>query len=577
MPATGALMPLLQLLRALLGARTLALIPTGGAGELENVNFTAVGAPASGFGKLCATLDPAKAIVMPAVALGSDGYTLAVPLWREGRQLGWLVAQIVVPNARDLQAFVVLLQTSAGYLLYREQRRATVELHSVLARTSALLGIFRRAGTELDFDHACRLALEALREELGCERVFLGLRRRGAVRMIAISGTTRIDGKSPSHQPFEAAMREALATGHPLDFTPASARSDATVAHELLQQQTGAARLLTLPLPRGRGAVLIEWSTPPDPSAAPVAEAASPFVPVLFELLERARPHPALRAAQRLWQRAPANRRRAVILGAGALALLLAWPFHYRIGADCRIAPTVKRVVAAPFESQLRKSFVRPGDTVREGEPLGELDNRELKLKEAELTAARERALKQRDRAMSGRDKSEGADFAAAQVASFEAQSVGQELELVRRKLAMLEVKAPLAGVIVSGDLRRAEGQPVPRGQVLWEVAPLDAMIVEIDVPDREVSRVRAGQPVHVRLEAFGGGRWESTVSRVHPQSEQREGRNVFIGEADIAPGLNNDLRPGMRGRAAIESDRRPLAWILGHRFWDWLVTTLFW
>ena len=335
--------------------------------------------------------------------------------------------------------------------------------------------------------------------------------------------------------------------------------------------------MLTLPLPRGRGAVLIEWSTPPDPSAAPVAEAASPFVPVLFELLERARPHPALRAAQRLWQRAPANRRRAVILGAGALALLLAWPFHYRIGADCRIAPTVKRVVAAPFESQLRKSFVRPGDTVREGEPLGELDNRELKLKEAELTAARERALKQRDRAMSGRDKSEGADFAAAQVASFEAQSVGQELELVRRKLAMLEVKAPLAGVIVSGDLRRAEGQPVPRGQVLWEVAPLDAMIVEIDVPDREGSRVRAGQPVHVRLEAFGGGRWESTVSRVHPQSEQREGRNVFIGEADIAPGLNNDLRPGMRGRAAIESDRRPLAWILGHRFWDWLVTTLFW
>jgi hypothetical protein len=32
-----------------------------------------------------------------------------------------------------------------------------------------------------------------------------------------------------------------------------------------------------------------------------------------------------------------------------------------------------------------------------------------------------------------------------------------------------------------------------------------------------------------------------------------------------------------MKGRAAIATDRRPLLWILGHKFWDWLVTTLFW
>jgi membrane fusion protein (multidrug efflux system) len=102
-------------------------------------------------------------------------------------------------------------------------------------------------------------------------------------------------------------------------------------------------------------------------------------------------------------------------------------------------------------------------------------------------------------------------------------------------------------------------------------------MIVEIDVPDREISRVRAGQPVRVRLEAFGGGRWQSAIGRVHPQSEQRDARNVFIAEADIVPDRAAELRPGMRGRASIESDRRPLLWIVGHRFWEWLVTTLLW
>jgi biotin carboxyl carrier protein len=566
----GAVESLLQLLRMLLAARTVALVPVG-------AKEVVVGVAAAGLSKLCEALDPAKAMVLPAVGLGPDGYTLAVPVWREGRLLGWLLAQLVVPQARDLQAFVVLLQAFAGYLLYRAQRLAVVELHHVLERTSGLLDLFRRAGGELDFDQACRLALDALCAELGCTRAYLGLRRRGAVRIIAISGLTRIDTKSVSHQPVEAAMREALATGQPLDFTPASPRTDATVAHEILREQSGAARLLTLSLPRSRGAVLLEWEATPDAAGVPVAEAATPFVPVLFDLLDRARPHPAVFGVQRLWNRATAQHRRAVLAGVGAVALLLAWPFHYRIGADCRIAPTVKQVIAAPFDGQLRKSFVRPGDAVREGDPLGELDNRELKLKEAELTAARERALKQRDRAMSGSEKGEGADFSAAQVANFEAQSVSQELELVRRKLALLEVKAPLTGVVVSGDLRRTEGQPVPRGQVLWEVAPLDAMIVEIDVPDREISRVRSGLPVRVRLEAFGGGRWESTLRRVHPQSEQRDGRNVFIVEADIAADRVAELRPGMRGRANIESDRHSLIWIVGHRFWDWLVTTLFW
>jgi multidrug resistance efflux pump len=323
--------------------------------------------------------------------------------------------------------------------------------------------------------------------------------------------------------------------------------------------------------------VLLEWSSAPNPASAPVAEAAAPFVPVLFELLDRARPNPALFAVQRVWRKASAQRRRTVIAGAVVLLALLVCPFHYHVGADCRIAPTVKQVVAAPFDGQLRKSLVRPGDPVQEGQLLGELDNRELKLKEAELSAQRERALKQRDRAMSGTDKNEGADFAAAQVANFEAQSVGQELELVRRKLDMLQVKAPLTGVIVSSDLRRAEGQPVPRGQVLWEIAPLDSVIVEIDVPDRDVSHVKEGQAVGVRLEAFGGGHWDTTLRRVHPQSEQRDGRNVFIGEADIAANRVGELRPGMRGRATIITGRKPLFWIIGHRFWDWLVTSLFW
>lgn len=571
----GDLRPLLEFLRALLNARAVAILPVpenpGGA----TCVVTTQGLPASSVAQLVATLDFGKANVLPAPVLGADGWTLAVPVRRERAPLFWLVAQLVVPNARDVQAFLVLLQTCTGYLLYREQRGTMRELGWVLERTSSLLDIFRRAGAELDFEKSCRMAVDDLRDYLGCARVFLGTKRRGSLHIRAISGVGRVDAKSPSHHPIEAAMSEALDAEKRIDVSATDAKSRDTIAHEMLLQQNAAARLTTLPLPREGGALLLEWKDAPTLQQSRLVDAAAPFAPVLFDLVERARPNAALFTARRAWSKAGANRRAAILAVCAVAAVALAWPFHYSIKADCRLAPTVKRVIAAPFQGQLHKSFVQPGDHVTEGQLLAEMDNRDLKLKEAELTASRDRAVKQRDKAMS--NDGTGVDPAAAQVANFEAQSVGQELELVQRKIALLAVKAPLAGVVVAGDLRRSEGQPVQQGQVLFEIAPLDEMIVEIDVPDREVSRVRAEQPVGVRLESFAGESWTTALTKIHPQSEQRDGKNVFVGEAAIANKTGRELRPGMRGRAVIETDRRPLAWIIGHRFWDFVVESLFW
>ncbi len=572
----GEVRPLLEFVRALLNARAVALLPAREAPGLASCVVTTRGVQASALVQLAAGLEQGRVAVQPAPALGADGYTLAVPVLRENEALYWLIAQLAAPNPRDLQALVVLLQALSGFILYREQRRATQEVHWALERTSGVLEIFRRAGSELDFGKACRIAVDDLRDYLGCSRVFFGMKGGAGVQVRAISGVARLDPKSTSHAPFEAAMSEALLAAHRIDFRADTAPAAETVAHEILQRETGAAQLTTVPFLRQRGAVLLEWSAPPEPGAAALIEATALFLPALFDLLERARPNAVTFGFQRVWTKLSARRRQATVGAVVALGVLLAWPFHYPIKADCRLAPTVKRVIAAPFQGQLKKSFVRPGDHVEEGQPLAEMDNRELKLKEAELIAEREKALKQRDKALT--NDGEGGDFSAAQVANLEAQSVGRELELVQRKIAMLAVPSPLAGVVVSGDLRRSEGLPVQQGQVLFEVAPLKQMIVEIDVPDREISRVRTGLPMRFRLDAFSGERWSSTLDKLHPQSEQRDGRNVFICEAGIA-NLDRalDLRPGMHGRAVIEGDRAPLAWILTHRLWEFTVTSLFW
>jgi biotin carboxyl carrier protein len=575
--AVGELRPMMEFLRTLLNARAVALLPASEKAGLASCVITTPGIAANKVARLAASFEGPRTRAQAAPELGADGYTLAVPVLRESAQLYWLVAQMTVPNPRDLQAFLVLLQALAGFILYREQRRATQSAHWALERTSGILEIFRRAGSELDFTKACRIAVDDLRGYLGCDRVYLATKGRAGLRMRAISGMARIDDKSVTHAPYEAAMAESLNENRRMDFLPSSAKTEEAAAHEMLQARTGAARITTLPFARGSGAALLEWTeAAPDAPAAALLEASAPFVPALFDLLARARPNPAVFAAHRLWARLNAQRRRAAVLAAVALAALLAFPFHYDIKADCRLAPTVKRVIAAPFEGILKKSFVQPGDRVEKGEPLAEMDNRDLKLKEAELIAARERAMKQRDKALT--NQGEGEDFSTAQVADLEAQSVGRDLDLVQRKISQLAIKAPLSGVVLSGDLRRAEGLPVQQGQVLFEVAPLDRMIVEIDVPDREISRVQAGEPLRLRLEAFGGEQWYSRLDKVHPQSEQRDGRNVFVCEAAM-DNTNRalDLRPGMRGRAIIQSGRRPLLWTLTHRLWEFVVNTLFW
>ena len=156
----------------------------------------------------------------------------------EDAPLYWLLAQLVLPNPRDLQAFLVLLQTLGGFLLYREQRLITGRVHWVLECTSGVLEIFRRVGTELDFEKVCRIAAEDLRDFLGCARVTVAFARHGGPHVQAISGLARVDPKSPAHQPYEAAMREAQLADKRIDLL-AGARNDGEYpAHEILQRET---------------------------------------------------------------------------------------------------------------------------------------------------------------------------------------------------------------------------------------------------------------------------------------------------------------------------------------------------
>lgn len=165
---------------------------------------------------------------------------------------------------------------------------------------------------------------------------------------------------------------------------------------------------------------------------------------------------------------------------------------------------------------------------------------------------------------------------AAAQIDQLETQRQEVKRQLLERRLANLEIKSPVDGIVVAGDLQRSEGVTVGVGQVLYEVAPLGQMTAELAITDEEIAGVASGMPVTLRLDSQPQRQWSGSLVRIHPRSVTREKDNVFLGEIPL-DNTDGALRPGMKGRANIRTGSRSLAWVLFHRPWNYLTSWLDW
>ncbi len=176
----------------------------------------------------------------------------------------------------------------------------------------------------------------------------------------------------------------------------------------------------------------------------------------------------------------------------------------------------------------------------------------------------REQLLREYRSAMASYDRAQ-ASILSAQVSEAEAQ-----LELVAEQLARAQLVAPFDGLVISGDLSQSLGAPVKRGEVLFEVAPLAAYRVMLNVDERDIAEVAAGQRGELALSAISGETMPFSVTKVTPVSVVEDGNNFFRVEASLDKSYEG-LRPGMKGIGKIDIERRKLAWIWTHRLIDWL------
>jgi hypothetical protein len=457
-------------------------------------------------------------------------------------------------------------------------RRDSSQAAVVRDRLQTVLDLVASGFGHARFASAAMAFVTAVATRLGAERVTLGFGRGGRARVVAVSHSAKFAGNSNLVRAVEQAMDEAMdqralvVWPQPLDWRPQVAREHA----ELSRQHGAGGAVCTAPLVEGnrvRGALTIE--RPSD----------QPFDAVALELIEvlAALAGPVLERGRRddQWIGAKlADSARTVtarVVGPGHLGLKISLAVaalfllamvtvrgDFRVASTATLEPVIRQAITAPFAGYVAEAPSRAGDIVAQGTVLATLDDRELRLSRLKWLSQQEQLVRQYHQAMANRNA------AAVVILTAQVDQAKAEVALLDYQLARTKIAAPFRGIVVAGDLSQSLAAPIERGQVMFELAPLDAYRVVLQVNERDITYVKVGQRGTLLLTGTPSDPMTLVVEKVTPVSTAKEGHNFFRVEAKLDRHLER-LRPGMEGVGKVEIDRRLYAWIWTRQVIDWL------
>lgn len=514
-----------------------------------------------------------RAGASPAPAIG-----LACPIRLGDRLYGVTALELKAPPEAAQAAALRQLEWGTAALesfLWRcESRRGKLLGERLAVVLDAAAMVLERPGTA---NQAAAALMTELAARLSCDRVSLSRVQRGHAGLVAMSHSADFSGKMSLVRAIEAAADEALDQRATLRY-PADSDAETLVLrdHAALVREHAGGAVLTVPFFGAgdfSGAVCFERAAG-QPFAADEVELCEALVAFVARILElqAATEVPLRRRLLAAWRRqledfvGPRFFGRKLAAGAAAL-LVLFFAFatgEYRVNGNAAVEGKVRRVLVAPFDGYVGSASARAGDVVAAGSTLATLDDRDLRLERLRWASQQAQFTRQFQEAMAKHDRGQALVF-QAQIQQAEAQLVLAEEQLARAVLT-----APFDGLVASGDLSQLIGGTVKKGQVLFEITPLDGYRVIIHVDEGEITDIRPGQKGTLVLAAIADESLPFVVSVVTPVTAVHDGANTFRIEA-VLERHNDRLRPGMEGVAKISVDERRLIWIWSHRLLNWL------
>ncbi len=414
-----------------------------------------------------------------------------------------------------------------------------------------------------------------------CSRVSLGWLEKGYVRLQAISHMERFEKKMDIVASLEAAMEEALDQDEEIVW-PQDGSGDAVVRdHQHFAREQNIQTMVSLPI-RLDGESVGVLSC--ERQQSPFGEDDIRALRILCDQAGRrlgdlkkvdrgfgARLADGLRGwTSTLLGVEHTLAKAAALLGFALLAFALLGQLPYRVEAPFILRSEDVRQVSVPFEGYIDAVHVKIGQQVRQGDPLLALDTDDLLLEESAAIANQIRYLREAEKA---RARGALGDMQVAQAQAAQAQA---QLDLVRYRLDQAQLRSPIDGIVVEGDLEELSGAPVSKGDILFKVARNENLFAELKVNERDIHELAVGHPGEIAFVSQPQVTFRVNVQRIDPVAQAGEEGNLFMLRGTTeAPA--RWWRPGMSGIAKIEVGRRRIAWILTHRTLDYLRLLLWW
>ena len=232
-------------------------------------------------------------------------------------------------------------------------------------------------------------------------------------------------------------------------------------------------------------------------------------------------------------------------------------PITASYSGTAALEPENQAQVVAKATGVLLDLLVEEGDQVSAGQLLARLDPEKPQLELARAEANLKR-LENEFRRSSDLFARKLVSSEANDRARFDLETQKAAFDLARLEVDYTRIVAPIGGVISERMVK--VGNLIQLQQILFRIDDFDPLLAVLNVPERELSTIKAGLPVSMHVDAMPAQAFVGVVARVSPVVEAGTGTFRVTTEFRDEKKL---LKSGMFGRVNVVHDQRDNALVI--------------
>jgi len=206
--------------------------------------------------------------------------------------------------------------------------------------------------------------------------------------------------------------------------------------------------------------------------------------------------------------------------------------------------------VVAKTSGVVLQMLAEEGDAVRAGQVLARIDPEKTRLEVQRQQATVNKLANNYRRSQELLAQKLVSTEASDQI-RYDLESARASLELTKLELSYTNITAPISGVIAQRMVK--PGNLVGLNAPVFRIVDNSRLEAVLNVPERELGKLRVGMPVRMGVDALTGRSFEGSIDRLSPVVDA--GSGTFRVVCTFKGGEN--LSPGMFGRIAIIYDQR--------------------